>query len=79
MKKTLFAIATSSVILFSANATADIDYADQARDRHGMEEPVSTSVLNVFSARASLDSIVIPTDYEKRQERMEELGERRSN
>ncbi len=63
MKKTLSAIATSSVILFSANASADMDYAAQAMERHGMEKPVSMPVMNVFSGRASLDSIVVPTDY----------------
>lgn len=77
MKKTLLAIATSSAILFSASAAADLDYAAQARDRHGMEESVSMPVMNVFSARASLDSIVVPTAYEKMQARMEELSDRR--
>ena len=79
MKKTLFAIATSSVILFSANASADVDYAAQAMERHGMEKPVSMPMIDVFSARASLDSIVVPTAYEKLQARMEELSERRGN
>ncbi|WP_419534148.1 hypothetical protein [Endozoicomonas sp.] len=79
MKKTLFAIATSSVILFSANASADLDYAAQAMERHGMEKPVSMPMMDVFSARASLDSIVVPTAYEKLQARMEELSERRGN
>ncbi|WP_066013445.1 hypothetical protein [Endozoicomonas atrinae] len=79
MKKTLFAIVSSSVILFSANASADRDYAAQAMERHGMEEPLSMPMMNVFNARASLDSIVVPTRHEKLQARMEELSERRGN
>ena len=56
MKKTLFAIVSSSVILFSANALADRNYAAQAMERHGMEKPVSMPVMNT---RESLDSITV--------------------
>lgn len=79
MKKTLFAIVSSSVILFSANALADRNYAAQAMERHGMEKPVSMPVMNVMNTRESLDSITVPTKHEELQARMEELAERREN
>lgn len=80
MKKTLFAIVSSSVILFSANASADRDYAAQAMERHGMEKPVSMPVMNVMNAmstREALDSV--PTKQEELEARMEALAERREN
>ncbi|WP_257295542.1 hypothetical protein [Endozoicomonas sp. YOMI1] len=79
MKKTLFAIVSSSVILFSANASADRDYAAQAMERHGMEKPVSMPVMNAMSTREALDSITVPTKQEELQARLEALAERREN
>ncbi|WP_422444612.1 MULTISPECIES: hypothetical protein [unclassified Endozoicomonas] len=82
MKKTLSAIVSSSVILFSANASADRDYAAQAMERHGMEKPVSMPVMNMVNAmstREALDAITVPTKQEELQARMEELAERREN
>ena len=79
MKKTLSAIVSSSVILFSANASADRDYAAQAMERHGMEKPVSMPVMNVVSTRGAPDSTMVPTRQEELQARMEELAERREN
>ncbi|WP_257266343.1 hypothetical protein [Endozoicomonas sp. ONNA2] len=81
MKKTLSAI-VSSVILFSANASADRDYAAQAMERHDLEKPVLIPVMDMIrpaSARESLDSITVPTKHEERQARMEALAEIREN
>ena len=82
MKKTLFAIVSSSVILFSASASADRDYAAQAMERHGMEKPVSMPVMDLIDAmstRETLDSITVPTKQEELKARMEALAERREN
>ncbi|WP_067515861.1 hypothetical protein [Endozoicomonas ascidiicola] len=80
MKKVLLALTTASAMLLSSvtfSSESQTDFAEQARERHGLEKSVKMLDLNFYTGRATMKSEYEPTMYEKRQARLELLEELR--
>ena len=80
MKKVFLAVTTVSAMLLSPvaiSSESQHDYAEESRQRHGLDKPVKILDLGFFTGRSHMKFMPEPTMYEKRQARLEELEERR--